>query len=528
MRRPTVLIAAIATLFSLVLLLATVGSLSQLYNVIALISPLLARLVLGLVLLALLGALAVLIRYGWLFLRPKRKRTVTLPTAPDEVAAMSLQAAQQQVAQIEDEIARQALVAQSGELAQRLAQETFQIVVFGLGSTGKTALVNALVGEMAGEVAATIGTTGTERTYRIVVETERSRSYRASPRAGYQASHQASHQAEPTPKAERSRSPELLITDTPGLLESGVLGEARSQSAKALATRADLLLFVIDNDLHRAEYEPLAMLMAMGKRSLLVFNKCDRYLPNEKEQILARLKERTRALLQPEDIVAVSALPALVQLPDGTQAQPEPEIANLIERILTILRQESTVLRMGNVLLQSQKLSEAARSLITTQRQQQAEAIVDRYQWVGAGVLAATPLPVVDMLATAAVNAQMVIELGRVYGVEVSIEEAKALAVSLAKTMAGLSIAKGAMKMLAMGLQVNIATALASKLVQGASAAYLTRIAGKSFITYFQANQDWGDGGIQAVVAQQYQLNRRDEFVKQFLRSAVEKLGETR
>ncbi len=498
MRRSTVLIAAIATLFSLVLLLVTVGSLAQLYSAIAVISPLLARLVLGLVLLALLGAIAVLTRYVWLFLRPKRKRTVTLPTAPDEVVAVSLQAAQQQVAQIEDEIARQALAVRSNELAQRLAQETFQIVVFGLGSTGKTALVNALVGEMAGEVAATIGTTGIEQTYRVVVE------------------------------AGRSRSLDLLITDTPGLLESGVLGEARSQAAKALAITADLLLFVIDNDLHRAEYEPLAMLMAAGKRSLLVLNKCDRYLTSEKEQILARLKERTKTLLQPEDIIAVSALPSWAVLPDGIQVQPDPEIANLTEKILTILRQESTELRVGNVLLQSQKLGEEARSLLTTQRQQQAEAIVDRYQWVGAGVLAATPLPVVDMLATAAVNAQMVIELGRVYGVEVSVAEAKALAVSLAKTMAGLSIAKGVMKMLAVGLQVNIATALASKLVQGASAAYLTRIAGKSFITYFQSNQDWGDGGIQAVVAQQYQLNRRDEFVKQFLRSAVEKLGEAR
>ncbi len=495
MRRPYVLIAAIAILLSLILLLATVGSLTQLYSAIALISPLLAQLVLGLVLLALLGASAVLLRYGWLFLRPKRKRMITLPTAPNEIAAVSLQAAQQQVAQIEDEIARQALAAQSDRLTQRLAQETFQMVVFGLGSTGKTALVNALIGEMAGEVSATIGTTGTEQTYRVVVG------------------------------ADQSRSLELLITDTPGLLESGTLGEARSQAAKALATRADLLLFVIDNDLHRAEYEPLATLMAMGKRSLLVFNKCDRYLPHEKEQILARLKERTRTLLQPEDILAVSALPSSAQLPDGTQVQPEPEIANLTKRILTILDQESTELRMENVLLQSQKLSEEARSLLTAQRQQQAEAIVDRYQWVGAGVLAATPLPVVDMLAAAAVNAQMVIELGRVYGVDVSIEEAKALAVSLAKTMAGLSIAKGAMKMLAVGLQVNIATAVASKLVQGASAAYLTRIAGKSFITYFQSNQDWGDGGIQAVVAQQYQLNRRDEFVKQFLRSAVEKLG---
>ncbi len=36
-----------------------------------------------------------------------------------------------------------------------------------------------------------------------------------------------------------------------------------------------------------------------------------------------------------------------------------------------------------------------------------------RYQWIGAGVIACTPLPVVDMLATAAVNAQMVVEIGQ-------------------------------------------------------------------------------------------------------------------
>ncbi|MGD1896364.1 MAG: YcjF family protein [Phormidesmis sp.] len=491
MRRPYILLAAIATLISLVLLLATVGSLAQLYSATAAISPLLAQLVLAIVLLLLFAALAVVARYAWLFLRPKRSRTITLPTAPDEVAAVSLQAAQQQVGQIEDEIARQALAIRAEELAKRMAQQTFQVVAFGLGSTGKTALVNALVGEMAGQVAATIGTTQKEHTYRIALE----------------------------------QGKEILLTDPPGLLEAGVLGEERAATAKALAARADLLLFVIDNDLHRAEYEPLQMLMKMGKRSLLVFNKCDRYLPAEKEQILKRLRERTQTLLQPEDIIAVSALPSPVSLPDGTQLQPDPEINPLIKRVLTILKKESGALMASNVLLQSEQLSEEARTLLSTQRQQQAETIVDRYQWVGAGVLAATPLPVVDMLATAAVNTQMVIELGRVYGIEVSIEEAKALAISLTKTMAGLSIAKGAMKMLAVGLQVNIATAVASKLVQGASAAYLTRIAGKSFITYFQANQDWGDGGIQAVVAQQYQLNRRDEFVKQFLRHAVERLG---
>ena len=494
MRRPFVLLAAIALLVSLVILLSTVSSLGQLYSGLAAVSPLLAQAVLVLVVIALIGALGVLAYYGWLFLRPRRKRVVTLPDSPDKVAALSLQAAQQQVSQVEDEIARQALAVRSQKLAQRLEEQTFQIVVFGLGSAGKTALVNALLGEMTAPVAATLGTTQTAQTYRIVVP-------------GLAAGEQ-----------------EITITDTPGLLEAGDFGEARSQAAKMLAASADLLLFVVDNDLHRAEYEPLAMLVGMGKRALLVFNKGDRYLPEEREQILQRLRQRTRGLLAPEAVVAVAARPAPVSLPDGIVVHPQPDIANLVTQITAILRQEGAELIANNLLLQSQQISEEAQTLLGAQRQQQADAIVDRYQWIGAGVLAATPLPVVDMLATAAVNTQMVVELGQVYGVEVSIQEAKALAVSLAKTLSALSVAKGVMKMLSVGLQANVATAVASKLLQGVSAAYLTRIAGKSFIAYFQSNQDWGDGGIQTVVEHQYQLNRRDEFVKQFLRSAIEKL----
>ncbi len=495
MRQRSVLIFAIALLIILGTFLGAIGSLGQIYSAASALSPLLAQILVGLIVLALLGALGVIGYYVWLFLRPKRKpRAIALPEHPDEVAAISLQAAQQQIEQVEDEIARQALAARSQAIAQRLMLQTVEIVVFGLGSAGKTALVNALLGELAAPTAPTLGTTQIAQTYRVAVS-------------------DASEQAQ-----------EILITDTPGLLEAGALGEERAQAAKELATRADLLLFVIDNDLHRVEYEPLALLTSMGKRSLLVFNKSDRYLPEEKAQILHRLRERTKGLVAPEDIVAIAASPAAVQLDDGTWVKPDPEISAVVERAIAILRSEGTNLIANNLLSQSQQISGQAKAHLNDQRQQKADAIVERYQWIGAGVLAATPLPIVDMLAAAAVNAQMVVELGRVYGVSVSIEEAKALAISLTKTLTALSLAKGTMKLLAVGLQANIATAVASKLLQGVSAAYLTRIAGKSFISYFQANQDWGDGGVQAEVERQYRLNQRDEFIKQFLQSAIKRL----
>jgi hypothetical protein len=151
---------------------------------------------------------------------------------------------------------------------------------------------------------------------------------------------------------------------------------------------------------------------------------------------------------------------------------------------------------------------------------------VDRFQWIGAGVIAVTPLPVVDMLATAAVNAQMVVEIGKIYGCELNMDRGRELALSLGKTLASLGIVKGALQLVTTALQLNIATYVAGKAIQGVTAAYLTRIAGKSFIEYFRHDQDWGDGGMTEVVQRQFQLNRRDEFIKAFVKDAIARVVE--
>jgi uncharacterized protein (DUF697 family) len=174
-----------------------------------------------------------------------------------------------------------------------------------------------------------------------------------------------------------------------------------------------------------------------------------------------------------------------------------------------------------NILLQSQRLGEEARRLIDKQRRRQAEKVVERFQWIGAGVIAVTPLPGLDLLAAAAVNAQMVVEIGKIYGCELNMERGRELALSLGKTMAGLGIVRGAIELLSTALRLNVATVVVGQAIQGITAAYLTRIAGKSFIEYFRNAQDWGDGGMTEVVQQQFQLNRKDEFIKVFVQEAI-------
>jgi uncharacterized protein len=484
--RLLLLIAGLGVILGLALWL--IISIHRLYLSISWTAPLLANLMLLLIVVLLGVAIALFFKYFRVFpiskaRHPKRQRRSApkLPQEKTEVAQETLKAIQKQVGQIQD-------LSRSREIEASFARGNLQVVVFGTGSAGKTSLINAVIGQIVGNVQATMGTTQVGEAYRLKLQ-----------------------------GLER----EITITDTPGILEAGIAGTQREQLARQLATEADLLLFVVDNDLRQSEYEPLQRIAEIGKRSLLIFNKVDLYTDEDREAILAKLRARVRNSIRASDVIAISASPQPFQLPTGEIVEPESDIVPLLKRLAAVLRAEGEDLIADNILLQSQRLGDEARKIIDRQRRQQADRIIERYQWIGAGVIAVTPLPVVDMLATAAVNAQMVVEIGRVYGCELNSDRGKELALSLGKTLISLGVVKGAVELLARALQFNVATYVVGKALQAVTAAYLTRIAGKSFVEYFRHDQDWGDGGITEVVQRQFQLSKKDEFVKAFIKDAI-------
>ncbi len=205
------------------LMLWLINSLYRLYIQISFTAPLLGNLLL-LLLIALLGVLIggfiyyVMILQGTAKGSRQRRRLPKVPEAKTEAASETLKAVRQQVAQIQDEVSRQALLERSREIEANLARGELLVVVFGTGSAGKTSLVNALIGRMVGRVDAPMGTTEVGETYVLKL---------------------------------KGLNRQILITDTPGILEAGVAGTQREQLARQLATEADLLLFVVDNDLRQ-------------------------------------------------------------------------------------------------------------------------------------------------------------------------------------------------------------------------------------------------------------------------------------
>ena len=472
----------------------------QIYQLVAKSSPILG----GFVVLLVMGVLAGLFFVTWRYINlfqsePKSPRPIPdAPTDKIEAAQDSLEALERQVEQIQDEVMRRSLTEQTEQLKQNFIRQELRVVVFGVGSAGKTSLVNGLLDlslqeiENKGEVGATMGTTQLGQVY--------------------------------APVQFQNLDVPIQFTDCPGILEASALGSDREQEARKIATEADLIVFVVDDDLRRSEYDVLKALTEIGKRTILAFNKIDRLTKSDREMIQTSLRSRVLSFIAPEDVVAIAASPAAITLDNGAVVTPKPKIQPLLARILDILSYEGDELVADNVLLRSQRLTEETREVLSQQQQAEAEKVVEKFQWLVVGVVFATPLPVVDLLATAAINAQMVVEIGRVYGCEINIDRGKELANSLTRTLVSLGIVKGVVQIVTTAISVTLVGLVLKATIQSVTAAYLTRIAGKSFIEYFSRDRDWGDGGIAEVVQRQFQLNRRDEFLKAFLQDAVNRV----
>lgn len=113
-----------------------------------------------------------------------------------------------------------------------------------------------------------------------------------------------------------------------------------------MATRSDLVLFVVDGDITDTELQALRQVKAVAQRLVLVLNKIDRYSAAERALLLSALRQRTEGLIQAQDLVTAAAQPTerTVILVDAqgneteTRRRPAPEVTALRERIGTFSR----------------------------------------------------------------------------------------------------------------------------------------------------------------------------------------------
>jgi GTP-binding protein EngB required for normal cell division/uncharacterized protein (DUF697 family) len=303
------------------------------------------------------------------------------------------------------------------ELAARQRSGSIHLCFFGEISTGKSSLIKALVPDADVVISAVGGST-------IDI-----RHYRWRDQSGTQ----------------------ILLTDVPG---TGGMQDGLDDMARQEALRSQIVIFVCDGDLTRAEQQAVRWLLELGKPLVLVMNKADRYDREEQAALMERLLDHL-GQLGDEDmrgrVVAVSAggqTEVLEKSADGgetrvSRARPA-DIGVLVVAINRMLEQEPQALdaRRDRAVfrLAADKLAEAE----ARYRQQRSEQIIrSSTRKAVIGALAAVS-PGTDVLIQGYIGTSMTQQLCRLYGAaprDLDIEEFLSLSQSRAGRLLPLSLA---------------------------------------------------------------------------------------
>lgn len=359
-------------------------------------------------------------------------------------------------------------------MLEKLGHGHIHITAFGRVSVGKSALLNALLGKHRFSTSPLHGET------------------KSSAMGKWEAYHTGG----------------VYLIDTPGLNE--VQGDERERLAHEVATRSDLVLFVVDGDLTETEIRALRILAGNQRPIILVFNKIDRYTRDEREQLLASLTLHTHGYIDAGNIVCVSARPMerLVVLVDAggketeTLRLGEPDIAALQRRLWELLEAEGETLAALNASLFAGNLSDKVGKRILEVKRELGARLIRTYCITKGISVALNPIPVADLLAAAAVDAGMVVHLSRLYGLSLSKTEAGTLVKTIATQLAllmgtvwGVNLLSSALKLGTGGLST-----LVTGTTQGAVAYYATYVVGQAAEAYLAHGKSWGEVGPKLVI----------------------------
>lgn len=324
----------------------------------------------------------------WRLLLPQRddEKTSAQDQAPLDEAEIERRIAQAEAVGADTAEVR----AELAKLQERRAAGEIHVVLFGEISTGKSALIRAL---LPGAEARSDVKGGTTREL-----------------------HRFSWQS---PAGDT-----LVLTDMPGTAEAeddGTLDEV----ARDEALRAHAVVYVCDGDLTRRQFQELGELLDLDKPSVVALTKSDRYASDELAMVKNRLVERVGD--RPSaSVVTVSGggkRAAVRVFPDGSEEMVErdvpPNVDELSKALQRIIDGDTTALeklRDSSVfVLVSQHLDEATAEA----RREKAGEMVESYtKKAVAGALAAIT-PGTDLLIQGWLGTQMVKELAALYGIQV-------------------------------------------------------------------------------------------------------------
>ena len=350
---------------------------------------------------------------------------------------------------INNKIKSELITFERNKLEAQLNSGDYKVTLFGAGSSGKTSLARALLKSLIGKTSPTLGTTKEITSYKFNI-----------------------------PILKRN----INIIDTPGLFEPSRKGEEREKSTLIQASRSDLILFVMDQDINKYELYLIKKLTEIGKKIIIVLNKCD--LRSEKQNNIIR--ENIISIISKE-LDNQTTIPKVIKtiafsnfIPNNSQENSNIilEVSSLFKEIIETLDDNGEELLADNILFSCNKLGLISKKIIYEQRDLAAKKVINKYTWITGGVILVNPLPVVDFLTTTSVNIQMILEISKIYEIQLTKNEASDLSKSLIDTLAKQGILKGGLALITTALTLNFTTIFVYRSIQSITTGWLVRIVG--------------------------------------------------
>jgi uncharacterized protein len=415
--------------------------------------------------------------------------------------------------------------------SEKLDRNLIRIATFGLVSRGKSAVLNALLGQKILQTGPLNGVTQWPRSVRWAVPLSLDNG--------------------------ESGDVQIELIDTPGIDEVG--GEVRGEMAKQVTRQADLILFVVSGDITRTEYQALCELQTAQKPLILVFNKIDLYPELDRQAIYKSLQAlgNTESLVDavtdkrdgenlvdrsakvvtksvtknPKylEIAMIAAEPAPVQVrmewSDGSITHewesPPPQVDELKQKILTILNREGRSLLALNALIEARDAEANIAHQVLKLRQTEAENLIWQFAKYKALAVGLNPVAFLDIMGATVADLALIRSLSRLYGLPMTGYEAGKLWQTIFSSAGGVLLGElGSSFLLGFGKSAAVAaphigfsTFAGVAVTQASLAAYGTYAVGRAAQVYLEKGCTWGPLGHDTVIQEILGTIERDTII---------------
>ena len=210
------------------------------------------------------------------------------------------------------------------------------------------------------------------------------------------------------------------LIDSPGIDEINNSNKEEINFNTVLDT--DLILYVIDSDITRVDMNSIEDLLRHNKPILIVLNRCDQWNRRETKLILSSVHRKLSFCKQKVKIALVSSSPRKAKIkPDGTIRSEKtiPKVDILKNELKDIIDQSGDFFLCINTLRIADRLYNLLKENRLLKKKKEAQNLIGRYATLKASGVALNPFLMIDLITGLAFDSSLIIQLSKLYGLEV-------------------------------------------------------------------------------------------------------------